>query len=116
MIEKVTCVACREQLIWYLTDHLPVQERTVLEAHLATCASCRQELVHWREIAGALLQEDRRIPPDLSAAEAWDTLRERLPAQPPRGGEPRRWLRFGAETKGDLPMLQGQKRDHSSGG
>ena len=72
MIEKETCAACREQLIWYLTDHLPVQERTVIEAHLATCALCRQELVHWREIAGALLQEDRRIPPDLSAAEAWD--------------------------------------------
>jgi hypothetical protein len=82
----------------------------VLEAHLATCALCSQELLHWREIAGALLQEDRRIPPDRSAAEGWDTLQGLLSAQPPRGGEHRRRLRLGAKTKGDLPMLQGRER------
>lgn len=109
MMEKEVCAACRERLAWYLADRLAAAERTAIEEHLATCARCRQELAHWREIQGALLQEDQRIPPDLRAVQGWENLRTRLPAQPRRVGKQR-----GERTPGERVLLEYYAQDNTN--
>jgi anti-sigma factor ChrR (cupin superfamily) len=73
---------------------LPLAELSVVEAHLAICAECRQEMEALRPIVGAFVS----WPTDVlrPSASLWDRLTERIAAEtgqtpllpPPRAAEP----------------------------
>ncbi|MFC4736650.1 anti-sigma factor domain-containing protein [Bacillus daqingensis] len=73
------------QLIDYFNREMNEQERRDFEQHLETCASCREELQEWEELAGEL--------PFMSAA-----------AEPPEGMKDRiLGTVFEEETKEEMP-------------
>ena len=48
----------------YALDALPPDEADVFEAHLATCASCQQEVAELRDVASDLASLSSAPPPD----------------------------------------------------
>lgn len=66
-----------DDLALYALDALEGDEAEEVEAHLANCGSCRQELAADEEALGALVEDGP--PPEL-----WDAVREQI-----RAGEPR---------------------------
>ncbi|SDL51112.1 Putative zinc-finger [Catalinimonas alkaloidigena] len=44
MEKPITCEAVKERLVDWCTDQLPPPEQLRLEAHIATCGDCREEL------------------------------------------------------------------------
>lgn len=83
MTPDLTCAACRERLPWRAADLLAPDDRAAVERHLATCADCQREATLWSGVATALADEERRIPPDARADDAWLALRDRLPRRSP---------------------------------
>ena len=55
----MTCSEVRELLSALVDEAVSVAERRAIEAHLATCAECRQELAELRETVSLL----KRLPP-----------------------------------------------------
>ncbi|MGH7530170.1 MAG: anti-sigma factor, partial [Gemmatimonadales bacterium] len=76
-----------DRLSEYLDGELPAAERAALEAHLATCADCRDTAAELRTVvARAQALEDR--PP---ARDLWPELRARMtPGRGAGGSAPRR--------------------------
>jgi anti-sigma factor ChrR (cupin superfamily) len=84
----------RELVFLHALQALPTGELEALEAHLAVCAECRQEMEALRPIVGAFVS----WPTDVlrPSASLWDRLTERLAAEtgqapllsPPRVAEP----------------------------
>ncbi len=66
-----------ELLPWYVTGQLDATERERVEAHLAACSNCRDELLLERRRTQAL----RAFSPQVESG--WRRVRERI-AQPPR--------------------------------
>lgn len=64
----------RDDLAAYALDALEAGERAALEAHLATCPECQEELVAYRETLSFIV-EDEAPPPDL-----WDRLVDEIEA------------------------------------
>jgi hypothetical protein len=64
--------ATLERLPWYVTGQLDPAERTEVDAHLATCPDCQEELALERELASQVA----RLSLDMDAG--WDNLRHRL--------------------------------------
>jgi anti-sigma factor RsiW len=61
-----------ELLPWYATGRLEAADRALVEAHLACCASCRQQLNAER----ALIERFQALTPDVDSG--WARLRQRL--------------------------------------
>jgi len=74
-----------ELLPWYATGQLDAAERVRVEAHLSSCADCRQQLTSERR----MIQEFRDLAPEVDAG--WDRLRRRI--EPQRLGRYRPRLR-----------------------
>lgn len=64
----------RDDLAVYALDALEGDERAALEAHLATCPECQEELVAYRETLSFTV-EDEAPPPDL-----WDRIVDEIDA------------------------------------
>ena len=75
-----TCAECRERLLEYVSGGLSPAERQRTARHLAICPDCRREAELWRAVGVALDEEERRIPPDSSAAAGWAAVRSGLAA------------------------------------
>ena len=72
-----------ELLPWYATGQLDAPERVRVEAHLSSCADCRQQLTSERR----MIQEFRDLAPEVDAG--WDRLRRRIEPQRPGRYRPR---------------------------
>jgi hypothetical protein len=88
---------------WIVNDSAPESERQAVQAHLESCADCRQELEFQRQLQAAMAQQDA---PEIDARDSWQRLRSRLdtPARPAvavRSGQ-RRARRAG---KAGMPWL-----------
>jgi hypothetical protein len=86
---------------WLVNDTAPESERQAVQAHLESCADCRQELEFQRQLQLAV--GERSVPEvDIDARDSWRRLRSRLdtvagPAAAVRGARrhPRRGARGG---------------------
>lgn len=67
-----------ELLPWYAAGQLNPEERSVVEAHLSSCADCRNQLTLERR----LIREFRSLEPQVEAG--WSRLRSRIEPPPPR--------------------------------
>jgi anti-sigma factor RsiW len=65
-----------ELLPWYATGRLDAVDRAMVEAHLACCANCRQQLTAER----ALIDRFQALTPDID--NGWARLRGRLETRP----------------------------------
>lgn len=74
------CSKGSQQLQLYLDHHLSLTQVRELEAHLATCSACEQELILLKEIAGSL----RTIHPVVEPADLTDNIMRRVAASPRR--------------------------------
>jgi len=72
-----------ELLPWYVTGQLEAAERERVEAHLADCRSCREELVLERRRMQAL----RALSPQVESG--WIRLRERIAVPAPQAVRPK---------------------------
>jgi anti-sigma factor RsiW len=81
-----------EWLAAYHDGELDETRREKVEAHLPTCASCRQELATLKSCSDALAVD--RLPDDalVSRAEFWCKLESRLPDRVSVEQSPFRWL------------------------
>lgn len=70
-----------DHLALYALDALEGDEVGPIEAHLAECAACRQELAAHEEALGALVEDGP--PPAL-----WDAVRAQIREEPPVNGAP----------------------------
>jgi anti-sigma factor RsiW len=52
----------RDLLPSYAAGSLSTAGRQAVEAHLAACPACREDLAFWREVGGAVVAEDRALP------------------------------------------------------
>ena len=74
-----------ELLPWYATGQLDDTDRARVEAHLASCAYCRQQLVLERQ----LIDQFQQMSPQIESG--WERLKNRIEAQvPPPAPAPRR--------------------------
>ncbi len=59
-------MTCRHELAellpLYAAGTLADDERRALDAHLAGCAACREELAFWQQVGAAVTAEDRALP------------------------------------------------------
>jgi hypothetical protein len=86
----------------YAAGTLGAEERHRVEAHLAGCAACREELAFWREVGGAVVAEDRALPTPspaaLEGALARVQRRRPSPLAPFRGPSVRAWALLVAQV------------------
>ena len=68
----------QQLLPWYVTDRLDPAEHARMEAHLATCEECREEL----RFEQVLAKNVKELP--LDADVSWRRLEQRLKAEPQR--------------------------------
>jgi hypothetical protein len=61
---------------WIVNDSAPESERQAVQAHLESCADCRQELEFQRQLHAAMAQRT----PRRSMRDSWQRLRSRLDA------------------------------------
>ncbi len=73
------CLWVQAKFSAYLDGELSPRQRQEIEAHVATCEACRQELRVWEQLWEALLAEPVAAPPN---------LRERVLARLPRPRRP----------------------------
>ena len=71
-----THIRAEELLPWYATGRLDAADHALVEAHLACCAGCRQQLTAER----ALIDRFQALPPDID--NGWARLRGRLETRP----------------------------------
>jgi hypothetical protein len=64
-----------DQIPWIVNGSLPEADRSGLEAHLQSCADCREELEFQRRLAAAI---DTRAPVDADPQMSWQQLRARI--------------------------------------
>jgi hypothetical protein len=88
----------------YAVQALPANEVPILEARLATCAACQQEMETLRPIVESFVS----WPTDVlrPSPSVWDRLTQRVAAetgQPPIGSRPERWTE--AEWKEVAPGI-----------
>jgi hypothetical protein len=109
----LTCTECRERLPWYMTGSFSDGDWSAMNRHLASCVDCRREEATWDAIAAALDDEDRRIPDDTHAADAWEQLQQRInislqtsTRQPRQKLELREIQLPDLESTGELPNYQ----------
>jgi anti-sigma factor RsiW len=62
----MNCEQARERLGSYLYDEMNAAERRRLDAHLAGCVSCRQELETEQRFVSALARRMREISEDVT--------------------------------------------------
>src|SRR5262245_64100612 len=74
----MTCHDAREQLSALIDDTLGGEERSAVEAHLATCAECRRELDQLRGTVGLL----RAAKPERAPAGFVDRVLEAARPEP----------------------------------
>lgn len=60
----MNCAEWREDLSAYVDGELPAERRVEVDAHLATCAACRQELVELRKLAAGVARLPGMQPAD----------------------------------------------------
>jgi hypothetical protein len=87
---------------WIVNGSAPQSEQLLVQAHLAACADCRQELEFQRQLQAAMAQPDDA---EVDMHASWQRLRKRLDAAartPAAAGVPRR-LR--GVDKGWMPWL-----------
>lgn len=97
MTTRHSCSECIRALPWYAAGRATADERALVDEHLANCAHCRDELVQWRAVGTALAREEAQTPPDVSSAEGWLALSERIQAlDPPR--RPAHFPALGADS------------------
>jgi hypothetical protein len=85
------CREVKRALVAYQDGEVMPSERTLIEAHLAGCASCERELAALgsgrRRLAGSLKSAAAQAAP---SPEAWSHLQEKLAAEAPSPGDTRR--------------------------
>src|SRR5262245_54562013 len=97
MTARESCAERMRVLPWYAAGRVTADERAVVEAHLAGCARCRDELAQWRAVGAALAREEAQTAPERGSAEGWMRLSEHIRAlDPPRG--PARFPAPGADS------------------
>ena len=67
----------KEQLLLYLDNDLPEDEKRRIEAHLSTCPTCREELAYLTRIPHALKRMPQAISPGL-----WGAIETRILEEP----------------------------------
>lgn len=67
-MSKVKCGSVRARLSAYLDEQLPAERRAEIEAHLAECSACAEELRRLRESLALIRGLDRHAPPSGSWA------------------------------------------------
>ena len=78
MTARHSCAECIRVLPWYAAGRVTADERALVEAHLAGCARCRDELAQWRGVGAALAREEAQTAPERTSAEGWMRLSERI--------------------------------------
>lgn len=82
------------ELVWaYVLKALPLSEASALEAHVATCAECRQELQTLRPLIDSFSAWPVAVV--RPSTSIWDRLLERIDSQAPNNPQPatrRGWL------------------------
>jgi anti-sigma factor RsiW len=66
-----------DRIPWIVNGSLPQSERLAVEAHLETCADCREELEFQRRLAVSMA---RCNSPDIDPQVSWQRLRQRIGA------------------------------------
>jgi hypothetical protein len=88
---------------WIVNDSAPESERQAVQAHLESCADCRQELEFQRQLHAAMAQ---RSAPDIDARDSWARLRGRLdPTARPAAAVRSAHRRPGRAGIGGMPWL-----------
>ncbi|NLC06876.1 MAG: hypothetical protein GX755_02750 [Syntrophomonadaceae bacterium] len=82
------CQEIREQFSPWLDGQLNPPEAELLEAHLAECAECRDELVQWQQISNAL----KSLGQETEHLQAPAGFEARVMQQVSRAAQRRRWL------------------------
>lgn len=78
-------------LPWYAIDRLDMDERALVEAHLAECAICSDELASERALARLMRADEGTLP---SVDTGWAALRARIEPPAPRRAAARPWQRL----------------------
>jgi anti-sigma factor RsiW len=84
-----------ELLPWYVTGQLDESDRLLVEAHLSSCADCREQLTFERR----MVQELRTVDPEMDAG--WARLRSRIEAEQ----EAQQQTRQAANDRGNVWQL-----------
>jgi anti-sigma factor RsiW len=69
-----------DRIPWIVNGTLPQSERLAVEAHLETCADCREELEFQRRLAVSMATCNS---PDIDPQVSWQRLRQRIDASAP---------------------------------
>jgi hypothetical protein len=81
----IACAACRDSLIDFVAERLPLEERAAVEQHLAGCTDCRRELAGWHALKASFADVAQDVPPDTGSAAGWRRLHDALGTQPSAG-------------------------------
>lgn len=60
----MNCEQAKDYLSAFLDNELPADERLVMQEHLASCASCNEEIASMRSVSGAIRSSERAVVPD----------------------------------------------------
>ena len=85
----------RQLLGAFALDAVEPDETAAIEAHLATCPRCRDEVREHREVAALLAYAGSSAPEGM-----WDRLAAKLDAAPPASAAPALGLMLGSEAGG----------------
>ena len=85
----------KEQLLLYLDNDLPEDEKLRIEIHLSTCPTCREELAYLKCIPHALKRMPQTTSPSL-----WGAIESRI-----QGGSQTIWTQLEWAGKRLIPLL-----------
>jgi len=80
MEPEESCGARDERLSAYVDDQLGHSERTRIDAHLASCGRCRQEVERFGRLTALLREADAEALAALPEVSLWDSISEDIAA------------------------------------
>jgi hypothetical protein len=87
---------------WIVNGSAPESEQLLVQAHLAACADCRQELAFQRQLQAAMAQPDGA---ELDMHASWQRLRKRLDAAARPAAAANQQRRLRGVDQGWMPWL-----------
>lgn len=111
----MSCNLPKVQLSLYLDDELAPPEACTVEAHVQTCAQCREEVTAHRRLQTLLRTTLTR---EEAPARLWPAIRQQLPAapSPPRQSQPHRHAAASGPRGSETPRKRPRRSARAMGG